>query len=364
MKNIILTFVIFVSIISNAQNKKLDLGEFEMSNSTSPAFLLIEETPTAIYIPDNLKALAIHVLDNFGESLSIEISPYFLLGTKNKNRTYYKYIGVEKDTKSNNLKQKPFSGLNTTTISFAYVDKEFKSLNSGKHKTYSIGVRTTILRFYDKEKIHNNALKIANILQDISVPIAILTISDEVVRNKAIKEHVLQQESIKKLELYQKPIKPLFRLDGAIGYSALFKEKTSNSGTVNRFGSWLTAEGSIILNEGSLSRTNNYLNVFLTARYIEDEFNIDSNQNYFVTKYRDFGGKIEFEFGKFALGYEYISRNGFITSERSIGNIKFTINKDISITGGFGKDFPVDDNLVTVFGINWGLNLGENKVSL
>lgn len=35
----------------------------------------------------------------------------------------------------------------------------------------------------------------------------------------------------------------------------------------------------------------------------------------------------------------------------------------MSITGGFGKDFPEDDNLVTILGINWGLDLSKKSFS-
>ena len=46
---------------------------------------------------------------------------------------------------------------------------------------------------------------------------------------------------------------------------------------------------------------------------------------------------------------------------RSVGNITYQVNNNISVTGGFGKDFPSDNNLVTILGINWGLDLGEDS---
>jgi len=351
-------FILVACLIFSESYGQVDLGQFQMSNTTSPAFMLVEESQTAIYTPDNVRALAIHALDNLGESISIEISPYFFLGTKDKKRTYYKYIGVQKEEGNGTLVQNPFSGLNTTTISFAYVDKEFSGIGETR-KTYSVGLRTTLIRFYNKQKVYDNAQEIAKLLQDIVPPPNILRQGE-----KAIKEYYINEQKVdKKFAPYQKTIKPLFRVDGAIGYSTLFKENSINSGTANRVGSWLTAEASVILNEGSENAHNNYINLLFTARYVEDGFNIGSNQAYFSRFYRDFGGKLEFEFGKLQFGYEYISRNGVTNGERSVGTIKFSVNKDISLIGGFGKDFPDDENLITIFGINWGLNLGERTIN-
>ncbi|RZN83523.1 MAG: hypothetical protein EVB11_04940 [Winogradskyella sp.] len=340
--------------------QQVDLSEFTLTNTSSPAFVLVEETPTAIYMPENLKAIAIHALDNFGESLSVELTPHFLINQNRKDRTYQKYIGVIEDSETKELKQKPFSGINTTTISLAYVDKSFSGLPD-ERKTYSLGVRTTLLRFYNKQKVHDNTIGMATALSNITVPTAVLVQGEE-----AIQEYYnSNQEQINALiQPFQKTIKPLFRLDAAIGYSVLFKENEIDSGTANRFGSWLTAETSLILNEGSEAKTNNYFNLFVTARYIEDGFNT-TNNTFFTNYYRDFGGKVEFEFGRIGFAYEYISRDGTINTERSVGSINFTITKDISVNGGFGKDFTVtDDNLITIFGIHWGINTGNSKVKL
>ncbi|MFH6988024.1 hypothetical protein ACHRVW_09790 [Flavobacterium collinsii] len=91
---------------------------------------------------------------------------------------------------------------------------------------------------------------------------------------------------------------------------------------------------------------------------------MESNADYTTNYYRDFGSKVNFDFGRFSFGYEYIKRYGTIKSERSVGNISFAIDKNISVTGGFGKDFEVTDNLLAIFGINWRLNFGDSSASL
>lgn len=370
MKNyylIIITIISSVCCIS-AQEKKVQLSEFPMSNLTSPAFQLLEETVTDIYTPENLKALSLHVQNNFGESMAIEVSPYFFINTKSKKRTYDRYIGVSQNKLTGDLKQNPFSGLNTTTLSFAYLKKDFETIaGDDERKTFSIAARTTLLRFFDKEKIYQNKQNIVRILTDknLMIPDEILQIVDSTEQQAALERFFLEEQKIRdRLKPYEKIIKPIFKLDAAVAYSDLFKGNSINGGTINRFGSWLTGEFNLILNEDDEeSSTNNYANLLFIGRYIEDGFNMDSTNVYTTNYYRDFGSKLSFEFGKFRFGYEFIKRSGTIKSERSVGNISFMIDKNISITGAFGKDFQKEDNLLALFGINWGLNFGNSSAT-
>ena len=194
----------------------------------------------------------------------------------------------------------------------SYVDKKFSGIETEK-KTFSIGARTTLLRFFDKDKVFNSAVAMADVLKEFSpdqelqielfnaiqegdqIEVDSLRLKIKKLKDDWTKQNDIDYEAIKKD--FHKTIKPLFRVDGAIGYSALFKENEANSGTANRFGSWLTAEGSLLLNDGGTSKTNNYFNIFFTARYIEDEFNINSDNNYFTNYYRDFGGKLSLNLG-------------------------------------------------------------------
>ncbi|MEE1962012.1 hypothetical protein V1387_04890 [Allomuricauda taeanensis] len=379
MKQITITLVIsfFCSPIFCQQ---IPLSEFKLSNSTAPVFILLEETPTEVYVPENLKSLTIHALNNFNESISIELNPYYFIDTKNKGRTFYKYLGIEEE--KGKYKQHPFTGITrATSVSFSYLNKEFENIGNENRKVFSLGLRTKLFRIYNPNKVKSNYDSISKVLNKIApIPQNILTeligkdddeqqriLGDyykseegkEHLNSEKVKEHYGYDEAIKKLQSggVYKTIKPIFQIDGAIAYGILFEENNINSATLNRFGAWLTPELSLPINsEKKGSKTNNYINVFAVIRYVEDGFTSNSDNLF----YRDFGGKIEFEVGKFNFGYEYIKRNGSTESERSVGNIKFLINKDVSLTGGFGKDFSSDENLVTLFGINWGLNFGNN----
>lgn len=371
MKKLFLILILIAPLISYSQDEsdKLDFNEFKLANVSSPAFVLINESPSEIYVPENLKSLTIHVLnslnnfDDLSEGLSIELSPYYFLTKKSKDRTFFKYIGI-KDLGGGKYKQNVFSGVNTTTLSFAYANKEFENIAEGERKVFSFGFRTKLLRFYNEKRVDTYYKKVAKALSLINYPnslkLKLAAEADPTKKTKLINEFFDSKEGkehLKKLGAYEKLVKPVFQLDYALGYSSLYRDNNTDSEKLTRFGSWMTAELSLPLNKDSEeNKTNNYLNIFAISRYIEDGFNLNSNTLF----YRDFGGKLEFEFDKFSLGYEYIGRNGSVDSERSVGTIKYVINKNVSLNGGFGKDFEVTDNLVTLFGINWGLSTGSD----
>lgn len=374
MKTIVTLIFLVLSTLLLAQEKnekKVNLADFQLSNVTSPAFLLLDETPTLVYTPENLRALMIHSLQNLGENLSIEITPFLL--RKKTNKTYYDYIGINHTTNGNTalarstseITQKPCAkAWRDFTISFAYVNKEFNKLGSEK-KVFSLGARTTFFKWYNKTrkmKIYNAAIGRAEKLKNVRAPISVIKQG-----NDAIKKYIKEQyKEISKTDTaFNKTVKPMFQIDGALGYGVLFRENNIQSKTLKRFGSWITTNLSLcVFNKKGKTKKNNYLNVFAVGRYVEDGFLLNTDGTANTMYYRDFGGKAELEIGDFSFGYEYIKRNGSIDSYRSLGNIKYVLGKNISITGGFGKDFNETDNLITLFGINWGLNFGSKELKL
>jgi len=39
----------------------------------------------------------------------------------------------------------------------------------------------------------------------------------------------------------------------------------------------------------------------------------------------------------------------------------YQLNENLSLVGAFGEDFPDEENLVTLFGINWGIATGNQQ---
>jgi len=399
------------------------LNDFNFESSTNPAFTLLGESPTDINTPDNIKALGLYLSNGFSNTnIALELNPYWLMDFE-QQRSYRGYRGI-KTNKNGKTYIDPFIGLKTSSsFSLGYVNKQFEGFDDSK-KVAAIGVRTTILQFYNQNRVNKikevikrvetGVVSELNVLfqdyidgtvddPDIGSGSCDIIDSDEELRGKYlnIAEGFLQwvnatqdpndpdEDAVKAKELLKrlgksnitkeevldgyikehcpiiksfgsnrKTIKPVFRLDGAFGYSVLFKENEINTATANRFGSWLTADFAIKFND------KNYLNLYAITRYVDDGFNIDMAGNYFSDNFWDVGGKIELEFNKLKFSYEYLNRSGEDDQFRSVGNLSYQLNSSITITGGFGRDFPVEDNLVTLLGINWGLNLNGKPFTM
>ena len=389
----IFVFFFLCSMIVEAQvndDSIKSINDFNFESVTNPAFILLDETPTSISTPNNLKSLALYVSNGFSNNnIALEINPYWIFGG-NDDTSYREYRGIKGD------KINPFKSLETnTTFSLAYLDKEFQGIE-GERKVFAIGLRTTILEAYGKR-----TSEIVGIITSLEGGYEndIMKSFDTYVRRPGVNldspstekcgnfekyrkdyeasaiaflntnpEYKMQySNSDKLLEAYfkgrcarinnfylnRKNIKPIFRLDGALGYSVLFQENDVDASTANRFGSWLTADLAIKFTD------QNYLHAYGIGKYIDDGFVIGDDGTFGTASFWDYGGKIELELERFKFSYEYLRREGNGEQFRSVGNITFQLSQTMSITGGFGKDFPQEDNLVSLIGINWGLNLGE-----
>ncbi|GAA3631421.1 hypothetical protein [Flavivirga jejuensis] len=398
-----LLFIILcvVNLSAQEEEKNKSINDFNFESTTSPAFSILEETPTVINTPENLKSLALYLSNGFSNgNISLETNPYWLI-TNTKDKSYRDYRGIKKNKNAEYIID-PFKSIQTnTSFSLGYINKKFQGFEDEK-KTLAIGLRTTLLELYGRKRT-KKVLGIINVVDKAYSNEAITKFdkyirgfslttpdrkkSEDYVNNGVIpKEYsdaavkflqryteygsvyadgaslvkaYFEETSKKVLGFYFNPknIKPLIRLDGALAYSELFKENEINANTAKRIGSWLTLDVAIQLND------KNYFHIYAISRYIDNGFNIDAEQNYFNTNFWDIGGKLEFELDKFKLSYEYLKRDGYGEQYRSVGNLVYQINKKMSITGGFGKDFPQNDNLITLFGINWGLDLGEKSFS-
>lgn len=158
--------------------------------------------------------------------------------------------------------------------------------------------------------------------------------------------------------------KALFTLDAAVAYSLFYPSNNYSDGQTGKFGVWSTAN----LNLKLLSDDNKeYLSFYTYGRYLKDNAYFDTGTNTYIhTDYFDIGAKVELEYHKLTFGYEYIHRDKGDDNYRSVGSIKYKFSDTITLTGGFGKNFEQKDNLVSIIGINWGIesnnNFSTNKI--
>ncbi|WP_452230657.1 hypothetical protein [Lacinutrix sp. MEBiC02404] len=406
MRTILVSFVLcFSFVFTYAQDDntvKKSINDFNFESVSNPAFSILDETPSAINTPDNLKSLGLYLSNGFSNSnIAVEINPYWIFGEQ--DTSYEAYRGIKKSDAE--AKISPFKAFSTnSSISIAYLEKEFNGFDEAK-KVLAIGGRGTIFEYYGKERTRE-VLKVVNAM-DTGFSKNILEVfndflagtlkadgsplgaPDEIQSKAYIDTKVIPKEYLdagksflSKLPQYAslynnsaelvkdyfeeaserivnfvfnpKTIKPLLRIDGAAAYSILFKDSNIDSNTARRIGAWVSLDLALKFSD------KNYIHVLAIGKYVDDGFNLNAD-GYFDTSFWDYGGKVEFDINKFRLSYEYIAREGFGEQYRSVGNITYQLSKKMSIVGGFGKDFPVDNNLVSIIGINWGLDLGESS---
>lgn len=397
MKRFLIFFLVLAGFV-NIQHAQTAINDFNFESTTTPAFTLVDETPTAINSPENIKSLAVYVYNGYNNgNIALESNPYWIIPNK-KDRSYLDYRGIKFNKKKGEYHICPFNGIKTnSSFSFGYVTKQFEGY-TGDKKVASIGARTALFQLYNKNKtaslaeiikrvsasFSNKALQKFNATLIFSNLIVTKFDAEEFIINNKIPQKFIDAansflvnnpdfnsnypngnslakayfneitDRIVKFYYNPKDIKPFLRLDGALAYGMLFTDNNIAS-NVNRFSSWLTLDFAInlIKKENLATKNANYLHVYGIAKYVDDGF--IANQGVFW----DYGAKVELEFNKLKFAYEYLKRDGFGKQYRSVGNINYQVFKKVSLTGAFGKDFPENNNLITLLGVNWDLDFNE-----
>lgn len=343
----------------------------EMDIPNSPAFILLDQAPSTIERPNSTKAFALSIInaiqDNNGIPMNyaIDLTPFWFF--KHQNMTSLKYAGYNPESK----KQRIFGNIERASISFAFANT-MDTATQTPVNNISIGARLNLLSIKSQQDL--NDLVEAN-----SSLIKLMKERDErlqhfigdptlSVTNPAL-YHIKVQEFFREDEEKQQSEenvlseilarKPLLAIDGAIGYSTFFQDNTFADGHFGRFGAWLTLNYSQHLTRERNGK--NYLSLYVIGRYLSDG-SAYLNGKYNKVDNFDIGGKIEFEFRKIAIAYEYVYRkNNISNSFRSNGMLKYKVSDKIFLTGAFGKNFGDANNIISLLGLNWGFMTGNEK---
>lgn len=353
------TLSLFIIIVCTAQifaQKSLNITDLELPNA--PAFTILDYSPTNISTPATTQAFTLSLINAVSNAngvptnYALEFTPYWIF--KNKSRNFNDYLSGEEK----NSYCKPYKNM-----SF--------SLSSVKKQTIqnvSVGIRTNLLTVNRKAKgIAITELKtkqlvnLVTIIDDAISPIkdphaAVSQLSKDWQKTQldVLENNPLYVSATK--SVYDKvdeinAMKPIFTVDVATAYSHFYDENEFKSGKFGRFGAWTT------LNENfKFEGKNNYLSLYQYVRYLENGINYDeTTMVYNKVESLDIGAKVEFQLNDFSLGYEYIKRTSESNNYRSVGNIKYKLNKSFTINGGFGKNFEKTENLVSFLGVSWGI---------
>ena len=399
-KHIILYFFPGLLFLNAHGQKTTELADLKVP--VSPAFSILDFAPKTIESPGTIKAFTTNFVTNAAKAggipkdFAFEFSPYWFF--KHPNMDIYKYHGLiidtvalnnvsfsEEDTSQVknifNLKQNIFYGLRSTSLSFGSVFKDSSKKLPVDVNYIAYAFMSNIINLRNKNalnKLTESIISVNSALQkvqsdarkkckDLSGIERLKCIGEEITKSK---DSVLK--ATRKNFMDYLMIRPIFSADIALASSTAFGNNSISNSKSYRTGGWVTlaynqplvSAKKVKENISSLIECKNYLNGYFLFRMLKENATNDF-KTFTGRNLIDIGGRVEFEFDKFSFSVESIKRkykdnNGMNTS-RTVGIIQYKIGKDLFLLGTFGKDFSEINNLVTLFGLNWGF--GENALN-
>lgn len=377
MKNIaiILIFLISNSFFSQDDpvNIKDDNGLKNIAVSSSPSQMLLDNAPSIISVQPYVKAYNLN-LNNI-DDLSFDITP-LLINKKFNGWQYYGYYdNFERYNSFNNLLKATFSlsvkkeadysnatiGFRTNVITIYSVNKDemkknFESFKNGlkiKNQQFRVQATNEIIKKYKPEldeckETGDNCIR--KLIKDKRDEIQQLTM-----------KYIDNESDISKFDFYKVLNNPKLSLDVAAAYNHVFEDKEFSNNYQGRMGAWATLKFSQPLDPKTY---DSFINAYLFSRYLKDNHYFNNDTQLFSNmNFVDYGVRLQVEFKKFSLSYEFIKREGDLSDERSVGLVTYKINENLYLNGGFGKNFEgINGNSFTLLGIAWGIN--SNNQSL
>ncbi|CAL2095117.1 conserved exported protein of unknown function [Tenacibaculum sp. 190524A02b] len=358
-----------------AQNSTKEVKLKSLAPPNSPAFVLMDVTPTTISTPQSIQALSIQTLNAFSgnsnnnvapNSYAIELQPYWY--KKRTDINFFTYNNLvakkQKPTVDDYVSYNPLGDLwKKLSVSIAFMNGTYDVFE--KPQSYiSVGVRTRLLSIVGIK--HVETLK--NSYKDYEAFMSSSAVSDLIFKQASGKLTLEElDKAITSLDGWKKVYdamynsvngKPVFALDGAIAYSHFMGDASQDiKSAFGRFGIWFS--GDLALKLPSTNQSN-YFHVYGIYRYLRDGLNKDADNKLFITTNTDYGGKLEFEMDKLSVAYEYLQRDGVQNETRSFGTIRYQINKSLTLHGGFGRNFKSESATTTILGIQWGLDFSPS----
>jgi len=372
--NIIILLFIAVTSINVYSQTSDTINIKELDIPSSPAFMLLDRTPTIIDRPNSSKAFVIGILNSFDQSTglptnyAVDLTPFWFF--KHPTMSALKFAGYNVEKQKQNI----FENIKRASISIAYVTST-DSITLKPLYNIALGLRFNLISVRSKKDIDDinrmnlemvSFLKNSNDRLDQFIGDPALKVTNPTLYHTKVKEFY-EQDVVRKThkeDTYQQILarKPVFAIDGAIAYNQFFIDNNYSDSHKGRYGAWLTLNLSKHLSKNLNDK--NYLNVYAIGRYLSNgtyrNGNTSQKMNFF-----DSGAKMELEFNKLTFAYEYIYRiNNAMNSFRSNCSVRYKMTNQLYLNGAFGKNFGDSNNLIALLGLNWGLSSGLEKATV
>jgi hypothetical protein len=293
-----------------------DIKLSELYVPTSPGFVLADKSPSSVEKPSTPKAFGISLL-NLYQGGAVEVTPFWL--TNKPTYTYQDWI-----KKKNTI-------IETLNLSIATFKTDTTS-------NVSAGIRTQVLRVYSKRQLETLTKKEDDIIE-------LLTTRDS---SGNLNEAAIQKAA-DELELIQR--KGMFAIEFAAAIVGASPNNSYKQLSSSKSGVWANIRW---------SPEKSMLDFTGVVRYSWAN-QVNSSDSAFL----DYGVALSYEKKKFDISVEYVNRRDLSLKENFdrfalVGN--YVINDNFTLVASLGKNFAKVDNIITVFGIKFGL--GNQKATL
>ena len=312
MSKVTLLILICLSIAGKTIAQQEQLKANDLFLTSSPGLVLSDKAPSSIEKPMNPKTFGVSLL-NLWQGGAIEATPFWF--SNKPQYTYQDWI---------NKKVLFFETFNISAATFREEERNI----------LSAGFRSTIFRSYSKAAIKKLTRQEDKII-DVLTPGAVGTeLDEEKIKEESDKLDAMEQRGFYALEIA-----------GAMLGSG--KENDFENLVLDKSGIWMNFR---------LSPLNNGLDFVALFRYswTNNANNLAIPQNEFY----DYGLSLNYEKSAFNISGEYVFRHDNNLNER-YKRLAFSgayqLNPNMALVASFGKNFARQDNIIALFGINFGL---------
>ncbi len=368
----------YISLYAQGEPPSSPLKNLAPPNS--PAFVLMDVTPSSIVVPENIQSFSIQTINAFtgnsnnglsNNNFALEFQPYWYVKREEENFFKYNNLTVSKAVVAagGTPTVDDYTGYNVfgdiwkkASFSLALMNGDFEVFNEPQ-SFVSIGARTRLITVRSLKQINKFKNQYKNYVHFMSNGAVPVIIGNGSMSLEEKNEAIINLPGYKSIEKDFESLieeKPVFALDMAIAYSHFMGNNEQEfDDAFGRFGIWLSGDLAIYtptINEKS------YIHFYGIFRFLKDGINLNEESNELFSEDKiDFGGKIEFELNRISFAYEYVTRDSENDDEsRSIGSIRYRINDDFALNGGFGENFKSEGNGIVLLGIEWGIDNGSS----
>ena len=375
-----------------AQAGNVELKDLKVP--VAPAFSLLDFSPKAIESPGTIKAFTVNLVTNAALSgglprnFAFEFAPYWFF--RHPDMSIYRYYGLGTVKRQTDAgvesfafapKKNIFYGLRSTSLSFGSVFKDSSAALPVNVNYIGYALRSNVINVRSGRLDKALASGIENVnaaLQNVQLAaIAKCGNLEGMERIDCIGKFIEQskdsilQSARDRFESIANA-RPRFSMDVALASSTAFGNNTFSNHKTYRTGGWVTlayyqplvSAAEVNKDIRNLLDSKNYFNAFFLFRTLRENATADF-KTFAAQTLTDYGGRAELEFARFSLSVESIKRinqrNKNLNTSRTVGIVQYRINNNLFLLGTFGKDFGTINNIVSLFGLNWGF--GENALN-